>query len=295
MRTIDNELQAHLDGGATTLCRCWLVRRTDEIAFGFTDHDDDLSFEGQEFRASSGMDASVLKSATGLSVDNVSVLGALSAAGVTEADIGAGRFDGAQVSHWLVNWRAPRQRLLIFRGTFGEIRRADGGFEVELRGPAEALGAPAGRNLLRRCDASLGDGRCRVDTSASAWSGAATVVRGAGAELSIDFVDDYRAGWFSGGRLVWENGPNAGLWARVRTDKIAGGARMLSLWQEPAFTPAAGDRVRVIAGCDKRAVTCREKFDNHRNFRGFPHIPGEDWVTAYPKDGEVHDGGSRFG
>lgn len=295
MRVIDEELRAHLDGGATTLCRCWLVRREDEVAFGFTDHDDDLAFDGQEFRASSGMDASVLKTATGLSVDNLSVVGALSDTGVTETDLRAGRFDGARVWHWLVNWRAPHQRVLLFHGTFGEIRRADGGFEVELRGPAEALNTPAGRNLLRRCDASLGDKRCGADTSDPAWSGSATVVRGRGAELSVGVVGDYEPGWFTGGRLLWETGANVGLRGRIRTDKIVGDERRLSLWQEPAFAPSAGDRARVIAGCDKLADTCRTKFGNYLNFRGFPHIPGEDWVTAYPKDGEVNDGGSRSG
>ena len=39
MRAIDPELQARLDGGATTLCRCWRVRRRDGVELGFTDHD----------------------------------------------------------------------------------------------------------------------------------------------------------------------------------------------------------------------------------------------------------------
>jgi uncharacterized phage protein (TIGR02218 family) len=45
---------------------------------------------------------------------------------------------------------------------------------------------------------------------------------------------------------------------------------------------APGDLVRLSAGCDLRAVTCREKFGNFRNFRGFPHVPSEDWITAMP-------------
>ncbi len=40
--------------------------------------------------------------------------------------------------------------------------------------------------------------------------------------------------------------------------------------------------MRLEPGCDKRAETCREKFDNFLNFRGFPHIPGEDWLISYP-------------
>ncbi len=46
-------------------------------------------------------------------------------------------------------------------------------------------------------------------------------------------------------------------------------------------------------GCDKRLATCRGRFGNVLNFRGFPTIPGDDFLTAYPRDGERHDGGAR--
>ena len=54
----------------------------------------------------------------------------------------------------------------------------------------------------------------------------------------------------------------------------------------------AGDLLRLEAGCDKRAETCREKFGNFLNFRGFPHIPGEDWLASYPVRSHRNDGGS---
>ena len=55
---------------------------------------------------------------------------------------------------------------------------------------------------------------------------------------------------------------------------------------------APGDMLRIEAGCDKRAATCRLKFGNFVNFRGFPHIPGEDWLMAVPRSDGVNDGGS---
>ena len=48
-------------------------------------------------------------------------------------------------------------------------------------------------------------------------------------------------------------------------------------------------------GCDKRSSTCSERFNNLLNFRGFPDIPGEDFLTVYPAKGERHDGKSRRG
>jgi uncharacterized phage protein (TIGR02218 family) len=295
MRAIDPELQARLDGGATRLCRCWRVRRRDGVELGFTDHDEDVVFEGVAHRASSGMDASALQAATGLSVDNAQAVGALSDAAVSEEDIRAGRYDGAEVRHWLVDWERPELRVLLFRGSFGEIRRADGVFEAELRGLAEALNAPVGRSVLRSCDRVLGDAKCGFDVTAPGFSGEGEVTA-VGSGLRADGLAGFADGWFRQGRLTWLSGGNAGEAATVMTDRLAAdGSRALTLWRQPGSAVAVGDRFRIVAGCDKQAGTCRAKFDNFLNFRGFPHLPGDDWVTAYPKDGASHDGGSLQG
>ncbi len=297
MRRIDPELQERLDSGATTLCRCWRVRRRDGREFGFTDHDGDLSFEGTSFFASTGMDASAIQATTGLAVDNSQAVGALSAAGVSEEDVRAGRFDRAKVEHWLVDWSRPDLRVLMFVGRFGEIRCSDGAFEVELRGLTEDLNVPVGRTLKRDCDRRLGDERCRFDLDRPGFSGEAAVgaLRG-GAGIDAPGLGSFAEGWFTAGTLRWLSGPNAGEIAAVKRDLRGGdGQRRIDLWQAPGAPMSAGDRFRIFAGCDKQAGTCRAKFDNFLNFRGFPHIPGDDWVAAYPRNGEVHDGSSRRG
>ncbi len=294
MRAIDAEFQARLDSRATRMCRCWRVTRKDGTVFGFTDHDLDLTFEGVVFRASSGMDASALQTATGLSVDNAQAVGALSDAAVTEDDIRAGRFDQAEVHQWLVDWERPDLRVLLFRGRFGEIRRSDGRFEVELRGLTEALNVPVGRSILKACDRVLGDTKCGVDLSDPRFSAEGEVLTGSGgARVVASGLGRFEADWFSGGKLVWVSGANRGEVAAIKTDHLAGASRRFDLWQEPYRSMVVGERFQVFAGCDKRASTCRVKFGNFLNFRGFPHIPGEDWVTAYPKDGAIHDGGSQ--
>ena len=295
MRRIDPELQARLNAGATTLCRCWRVERQDGRRYGFTDHDVDLAFDGSVFRASSGLDATAVQASTGLSVDNGQVMGALSDAGVSEVEIAAGHFDRAAIEHWLVDWTRPDLRALIFAGRFGEIRRKDGAFEVELRGPAEALNAPVGRTLQRNCDRRLGDGKCRFDLETPGFSANSVVARvEAGAVIHVDGLGGYADGWFAGGALLWTSGANAGERATVKTDGLrADGSRRIELWREPGMAAAEADGLHLAAGCDRRAETCRSKFANFLNFRGFPHIPGDDWVAAYPKDGEVHDGSSR--
>jgi hypothetical protein len=57
----------------------------------------------------------------------------------------------------------------------------------------------------------------------------------------------------------------------------------------------SGDHPAFGEGCDKRFATCGGRFGNGLNFRGFPAIPGNDFLTLTPGRGERHDGSSRRG
>ncbi len=288
-----NALKAHLETGTTTICRAWAVTRRDGVVLGFTDHDRDLAFEGMSFRAASGLTARALQQGTGLAVDNTEALGALTDAGLTEADILAGRYDGAEVRLWQVNWADVEQREMLFRGSIGEITRAGGAFRAELRGLTEMLNHPRGRVFQRDCSAVLGDGQCRVDTGLPAFSVPATIM---GVEQDRVFrlsgVEAFGPRWFEHGRLTMLSGAAAGLVGMVKNDRQDSEVRMVELWQSLGPPVGAGDQCRLEAGCDKRIATCREKFGNLLNFRGFPHIPGEDWMAAFPANGKRNDGGS---
>lgn len=290
-----DDLLAHMGSGTTTTCQCWSVARKDGVVVGFTDHDCDLSFDGITFKASSGMTARALQQGTGLAVDNTEAVGALSNASVSEADLLAGRYDGAEVRNWLVNWQDVSQRIAQFRGSFGEVTRAEGAFRAELRGLSEVLNQVQGLAYQRSCSATLGDARCRFDL---ATPGRAVET----AILGIDGKGTYRiasqpaiaSGWFERGRAVMTTGATAGLVGLVKFDREDGPTRKVTLWVDLAAAPVVGDVIRLEAGCDKLATTCREKFGNFMNFRGFPHIPGEDWMTSYPVSGKSNDGGSLF-
>lgn len=288
------DLAARLAAGATSLARCWQVTRADGESFGFTDHDGDLDFGGVTFRAASGWTAGALETATGLSVDNASALGALSSDVITEADILAGKWDGAEVSLWFADWADPEVRVLKFRGSLGEIQAADGSFEAELRGLEAPLNRPVGRAYQVSCDAALGDSRCGVALGSTGFRATGTVVEGGtGAALTIAVAGEFADGWFADGTLTWEIGQNAGVSRPVRDDANGVDGRRITLLLAAPFASAVGDTVILTAGCDRRAATCAAKFGNIVNFRGFPTMPGEDWVIAYPRQGDVNDGAPK--
>ena len=287
-------LDAHLATGTTGVCRCWKLVRADGATYGFTDHDRPLRFEGVVFKPDSGLSAAALMQTTGLSVDNTEAVGALSDAAISEADIAAGRFDGAAIEAWLVQWDAPENRVLQFRGSLGEITRAEGAFTAELRGLAERLNMPTGRVYQRSCAAVLGDAACGVDLSAPAYRADVEIAAVEGGRiLWVGGLEDYEARWFERGRFVVLDGDAAGLEGAIKIDRPEGALRRIELWDRNRAELRAGDRVRLTAGCDKRMETCRLKFANLLNFRGFPDLPDEDWMGAHPSRISARDGGSR--
>lgn len=283
MRHVPAALQAHLDTGATTLCRCWRLARRDGTVQGFTDHDRPLAFDGLTHHPGAGFGAGALESATGLAADNIEVAGALTSDAITAADLEAGAYDDAEVDLFLVNWADPDQRVLLFRGSIGETSRGSHSFTAELRGMAHRLGQPTGRAFLRRCDAALGDARCGVALAPVPGTIAAIAPDGT---LTIPQAATAPDGTYTHGLLAWTDGPNAGRPLPVRDHA---GAR-LTLWSPPSAPPVPGESVTLTEGCDKRFETCRTRFANAPRFRGYPHMPGDDWMTRYPATGERNDG-----
>ena len=294
-RPVPAVLAAALAGGATTLARAWTLTRADGVRLGFTDHDRALTIDGVLHEPETGLTAEALEQASGLSIDTHSVEGALSSAAIADEDIEHGLYDGAEILFWLVDWTAPETRLLLARGWIGAIRRGAHGFEAEIVGLAEALNQPSGRVFARTCHRRLGDAGCGVDLLAPDFGGSGSVVEvRSGLALTVAGLDAFASRWFDRGALSWTDGANAGSVSHVKAHRRRDGTVSLTLWQAPGLGVQQGDGFTITAGCDKAFATCRDKFDNILNFGGFPHMPGDDWVTTYPNTGEGHDGGSLF-
>jgi uncharacterized phage protein (TIGR02218 family) len=288
------DLARHLASGLTTLCHAWALTRTDAVVFGFTDHDMDLDFDGITFKADSGLSARALQQATGLSVDNTEAFGALSDAAIAEADIHAGRYDGAEVRCWRVNWTDTAQRQLQFRGTIGEMRHSGSSFTAELRGLTEALNRPLGRIYQKPCTAVLGDAACGFDLSGPSHLLQLPIVSVLESRiLRLSDIGPQAAGWFQRGLLRVTNGAAQGLSGMIKSDSLDGSGRLIELWEPLRAMLAPGDVVALQSGCDKRFATCARKFDNLVNFQGFPDLPGDGWMMVSPAQSGRLNGGSR--
>ncbi len=291
MKSLSPALQAHLDDGTTTLAWCWKITRADGVVLGFTDHDRTLSFGGTDFEPESGLSASEIRAGSDLAVDSQDAQGALNSDRITETDILDGRWDNALVEVWRVNWNAPGQRVLLRRGSIGELRRGRVAFVAEVRSMAHVLGQTVGRVYQGTCDAALGDTRCGVDLNDPAYTGNGAVddpVRDRA--FTASGLAGFANGWFSFGFLEWASGPNSGRSAEVMMHELASGIVSITLLEAPVRPIATGHAFIIRAGCDKRSETCAAKFANILNFRGFPNIPGQDTVIRYATADGAHEG-----
>ncbi|MBW6496324.1 MAG: DUF2163 domain-containing protein [Burkholderiaceae bacterium] len=291
MKTLSPDLQAHLDDGTTTLAWCWRISRNDGVALGFTDHDRALAFDGTAFEPESGFAASEIRAGSDLAVDAQDASGVLTSDRITETDILDGRWDNAAVELWRVNWADTGQRVLLRRGAVGQIRRGRIAFVAEVRSLAHLLEQTVGRTFQAGCDAELGDARCGIDLENAVYKGTGVVT-----DLLRDRafrasgLAGFDAGWFSAGTLTWTSGANAGRITEVLAHGLTATIATLTLLEAPVRAIAEGDSFITRAGCDKRIATCTGKFANTPNFRGFPHIPGQDTVLRYASQDGSHEG-----
>ncbi len=273
-----NPLGERLTADLTALALCWRIVRQDGVALGFTTHDRSLLIAGMRYESAPGMAPSAVVTSDGLDIDTMDVAGALTADAITEADLAAGRYDGAAVRLFMVDWQAPDAgQQLLARGTLGTVESgsgADAGFAATLRGPTAALAVTRIESYSPECRAELGDRRCRV--AMRGRSERRTVASCDGESVVVSGIDSQRAALFAEGQLRILEGAGAGIERRViATD----GDRML--FDEPLVV-APGVTVTLTEGCDKRFATCTSRFGNGVNFRGEPHVPGSDVLTRFP-------------
>jgi uncharacterized phage protein (TIGR02218 family) len=277
MRILSSALSQHLAEAVTTLALCVRITRADGVILGFTAHDFPLWFEGLAYRPQPSLTPSAIRIGGGLSSSDVELTGALSDPALSEADLLTGRYDGARIELFLLNWADVTQgRLDLTVGALGDVTQDAELFSAQMAGLFSALEVDVADVTSPECRADLGDARCRVPVAEITLTAEVTSLiapdRFGAAALSQD------AGHFGYGRLLWLSGANAGLEAAV----LASSPGELRLREPARRAIAVGDLFEAQAGCDKRFSTCRTKFANQLNFRGEPHVPGLDAIVRYP-------------
>lgn len=272
MKTISNELAAHIAGGVTTIATCWKLTRRDGVVSGFADLDADIVFEYLTYKAASGFTPSAVQNSSGFAVDNLDIEGMLSAENITEADIMAGLYDFAEIEIFKVNYKDISQgKLNLRRGWLGEVSLAKNQFIAEVRGLVQLLSQTIGELYSPSCRATFADSRCKINSASHTVSGTVTTV-----VSNREFFDTSRteeSGIYNFGKITFLSGANSGISIEVK--EFFSGGKIIMVLPFP-YNIVIGDSYKMSEGCDKTLKTCSARFNNVLNFRGEPHVPGLD-------------------
>jgi uncharacterized phage protein (TIGR02218 family) len=262
------ELKAHYTSKLTTLATCWKATLTNGRVVAATGFDQNILFDGAYFLSTAGYIGSDIQSSAELNPDNLEVDGFLRSPAITEEDIHSGLWDYAAIEIFEVNYEDLTMGKNVLRaGTLGEVKGGRHKFTAELRGLMQAYSRTIVRLMTQDCNADLGDARCKVDLSA--WTVTGTVTSVSDNRVIGDTSRHEDINWFTGGKLTFTSGLNAGLSMEVKSF-----ISTIDLQERMPFQIVEGDTYSMYAGCSRRALLdCRIKFDNYINFRGFPDLP----------------------
>jgi uncharacterized phage protein (TIGR02218 family) len=269
----------------TRLATCWRIERTDGATEGYTSFDKPLVIAGITYIPANSFTASQLASDTEMSTADVEVLGGIDSDNISAADILSGIYDHASVEMFVVDWGdLSIPKTIARRGWIGTLSQAGNQFRAELRGLGQRIQIPVIDSYSPECRVDLYSPQCGV--ARASFGVAATVTGltdgslGASSDNRIFFATalSQAEDWFSYGELWWTAGGNAGRKVELRSYK----AGRVELWEPMGLDIHVGDTFTIYAGCDKAFGTCTGKFANGINFRGEPHVPGNDAMLRYP-------------
>ena len=280
MKTLATSLANHLLGENTNLATLWKITRSDNLIQGFTNYDQNLTIDGVVYKAATGFNATAFSQDNTLAVRNLDIESVLSSDGITEADLAGGKYDYARVDVFLCRWDIPPtslslnppEHILMVRGIIGEVSMSNRRYKAEVRSFAQLLQQKLSTVTTKECRAVFGDSKCTKDLS------------GLTDNLTITAVTDKRQftissgranGFYNLGEITFTSGNNNGIKAMV----LSHSSGVIQLFESLPYSLAIGNTLTAVAGCSKTIDACKS-FNNILNYRGEPHIPGEDKFLA---------------
>lgn len=282
MREVKMPMQSMMVNGVYRFATLWRIERADAVVFRFTDHDVEITYEGEVYTPTNGsVTATAAQRKSGTEAPNMDIRGAITADAITEDDLRAGKYRGAVIIEIVIDWARPwagkysinRFDALETTNDAGEV------WSAKLAGIIGRLKRRVGHTYTRGCRwARLGDDDCGVATGPLSIVGAVTAVLTPRLKFQSDVasVDAY----FDDGYIEWGSGLNLGLKHEVKYFVAADGEVELQI--KTPYAIEVGDAFLIVPGCDMTIETCKDKFNNVVNFGGYPFIPGTDSMMSTP-------------
>lgn len=270
-------MRVFFDRELDTVATFWRIFRIDGVTLGFASHDRDLTFSGICHRAAPGMVPAAVRLTGDIRDDSAEVEGALSHEAISADDLSNGMFDDAAIMVGAVDWESL-EHAVLYSGRIGRIEDDSRGFTAQLRSAKHTLQKDLVPRTSPTCRAQFCGPGCGL--SASRFTTRHRLAAIDHAANRIQVYASLGSEWLDG-LVRMLDGPQTGLSFGI-IDVVDG---WLTLDRPIAASTPLGSALALLEGCDHTIASCAERFDNARNFRGEPFLPGNDLLARYGRAG----------
>lgn len=274
-------IRSLLVNGVHRFASLWEIERTDGTFLRFTDHDTEITFENNVYTPVAGFNAGAQQRLETLKARSVETIGVIDSSAISDADLKAGKYREAKLTHYTIDWRYPwaghfsKSIYWIAETVYdGEV------WQAKAEGVTRWLTQKIGFTASRTCRHRLGRDVCALGVNLVdvTDTGSITTILRQRQMFRTDLVaaDDV----YKNGYITFTSGDNNGVSVEVKGYTQTNGRVELEL-----LTPKAlqvGDTFEIEQGCDGLHETCKTKFDNIVNFGGFRDMPGSDRLIKTP-------------
>ena len=237
-----------------------------------THYPKDLVINGHTYLSSAGYDFTGYTSTTSMSPAMIDLQGISGLAGIGFDEIGSGVFDNARAYLFATTWNSPvEDEEPIVASILGKTTLQDERYTIEEMALIDALNQSVGKTYTAGCPKTFGGteyGGCNKSLASVTVTGTLTGVTSR--SIVTDSARAEAADYFGAGTIQFTSGANAGL-KPLEIKSFASG--VVETFEPFYYQPVIGDGYTMIAGCRKRLVDCRDKFNNVVNAGFFLNIP----------------------
>lgn len=182
-----------------------------------------------------------------------------------------GELDGAALTlerAFMPSWGVTTSgTVVLFSGRVSDIEASRTMLDLKCRSHLELLNIQMPRRLFQpSCNHVFGDAMCAFDRASLAVDFAAA----AGSTPTVIAGAPISATPFTQGTISGLSGANTGATRTIAAFTLGQSVQVKLAFLAPI---AAGDRFRLLPGCDRTLATCTNVFANQDHFGGCPFVP----------------------
>jgi uncharacterized phage protein (TIGR02218 family) len=279
MRQLDPQFLLRLQSGVTSICKCWQITSINGDKICITEHDEDVVFNNEKYQKTALNNQSIDKATNQINRTNFS--GVFDIDAINADKIKLGHFKNAMVKLFIVDWQMPQYFCQYFCGFIGDINYNNQEFEFEIIGVESLLNQNIGRKFGKMCDANLGDGNCKLNLIDFQKNGQ-IIDYISKSKLQISILGSIDLGIYANAIIEFTNGNLKGQKFEFAKLNQINSNFEIELIDVLPIAPRNDDEIIIYPICDKTISKCGQIFNNAKNFRGCPYMPGESIIYASP-------------